>query len=568
MSGNRIVLIVDDDMPQRLVLRSQLEGLGYPVVEATNGLEAVRVFEETEPHMVFMDIVMPEMDGYQAASIIKQRCGQRFVPIIFLTALTDEHQLARCIEAGGDDFLMKPVGRIVLESKIRSLERIGALHAQIHALYGQVQQEQKLAEEVFSNAVLANNVALDRIDTLHRPAALFSGDVLLTAYSPAGDLNVMLGDFTGHGLAAALGALPASEAFRAMTAKGFSADQIIRGIGGKLYALLPTSLFMAAQFVSISHDLRHITVCNCGMPDILVLGKEGEIKQRIQSAALPLGIAADANYGHLVTHLDITPGDRVLMVSDGVTDVRNPQGDYFGETGFIEALEQATAGESVVERLAEVLREFAGDAPQDDDISLAEIPCVPEILPAWSMEDSVFENRSRSAEEQAEDPGEGRLEFSLFLHGRRLAQADPVPLIINNLQEMDEIAVHRRTLFTILTELYVNALDHGVLGLDSSLKGSAEGFAHYYAERERLLSELKDGYVRIRVRVSPAAEGKDVEIFIEDSGSGFRFRPFLEDAEHSTGYAGRGIRLVRELCKSFSYEEPGNRVRAVFGLQS
>src|SRR5690606_26767255 len=91
-----------------------------------NGLEAVMLFEQERPQLVLMDALMPVMDGFEAARRIKASAGESLVPIIFLTSLTESEGLVRCLEAG-DDFLAKPYNRVILEAKIRAMDRLRRL---------------------------------------------------------------------------------------------------------------------------------------------------------------------------------------------------------------------------------------------------------------------------------------------------------------------------------------------------------------------------------------------------------------------------------------------------------
>jgi len=99
--------------------------------------------------------------------------------------------------------------------------------------------------------------------------------------------------------------------------------------------------------------------------------------------------------------------------------------------------------------------------------------------------------------------------FSLELHAQTLRNFDPLPLLLHILVESPELAVHKGVLYTILAELYSNALDHGVLGLDSSMKADAKGFATYYSQREMLLNDLMQGYIRFNIKhVTTSTGGK------------------------------------------------------------
>lgn len=555
-------LVADDERTNRIMLGAILGQIGYEVIQATNGADAVELFKTEQPDIILMDVMMPIMDGYQAVNEIKAIPSDKFTPVIFLTGVSSEQDLAKCIEVGGDDFLTKPVSTTLLKAKIQSMERFSHLHRQVNMLYARTQQDQRLAEEIFASAVVSENVALHSIHTLLKPAELFSGDVLLTAYSPSGDLNLLMGDFTGHGLAAALGAMPASEVFRAMTNKGYSVQQILSAINSKLLGLLPTGMFMATQFVTISHTLDHVYVSNCGMPEILIINGSGnQIKHRTPSLGIPLGISSDIDFNDFIEVVKITPGDRILLASDGVTEAINDRKEQFGSHRLEAAITNRRAGESAIAAISNSLDIHCGEALQADDISLAEIPCNTDLLPDINTE---LPHETYNADHVTESMVSGSVDFSLTLYGKRLCDADPIPLLINHIHEIDGLGGHRRILYTILTELYANALDHGVLGMNSSLKETQDGFTHYFTEREQRLEGLADGYIRINLSSRSSADGGEIVINVKDSGAGFDFEHYRFDTTDYSRLFGRGLQLLNELCSSLRFIEPGNQVEAVY----
>lgn len=574
---NPAVLLVDQ-APVCLSLRGLLESEGFQVTEVTNASEILPYFNQTKPDIVFIDYEISASDNHESISVMLAEEKHRFLPIIFLSAHSDEQAYTTCIDLGGHDYLTKPVSKNLLKAKLHLIERIRKIHTEAQRLHDQVRMEQELAETVFNGAVIADNLKLDCLNTIIKPAEAFNGDVLLSAHAPSNDLYILLGDFTGHGLAAALGALPAAEVFRAMTAKGFSPHQIVAAINQKLHGLLPTGMFFAIQFVVINHDLDYIKVINCGMPDILLLdGQSGAIKQRFNSRFHPLGIVAEAEFHDLFSRAKIIPGDRILLVSDGVTEARNSRNENFGKMRLEQAVQNRQNGDSVLDSILNALDTFCQDTPQTDDISLADIPCIAEVLPQWSQSGEVFSGSTPQDSEQigrAELPASNEfsqvpLEFSLTLPGNRLGNTDPIPLLINHLQEMEGLHKHRRLLFTLLSELYVNALDHGLLHLDSKLKNSAEGFSEYFMEREKRLQNLQTGSIYFRVQAYHTDQGGKIKIRIEDSGTGFDLSVLSDylktDPDHPSG---RGIQLLHSLCESVRYEEPGNKAEVVFSWTS
>lgn len=120
---NRSVLIADDDITNRAILRSMLQRDGYVVIEASDGREAVGLFEQHLPDIVLMDVMMPNMDGYEATRRIIQTKGDHVVSVIFLTGMTDDQALAQCLECGGDAFLTKPYSRAMLKAHLDAIAR-------------------------------------------------------------------------------------------------------------------------------------------------------------------------------------------------------------------------------------------------------------------------------------------------------------------------------------------------------------------------------------------------------------------------------------------------------------
>ena len=115
------ILVVDDDTLNRFLLVHMLEQQGYvDTFEGEDGVVALELAKRIKPALVLLDVVMPEMDGYEVATRLKKSAGDIYLPIIFITALEDEESLARCLEVGGDDFVAKPFDKVILAAKIRA----------------------------------------------------------------------------------------------------------------------------------------------------------------------------------------------------------------------------------------------------------------------------------------------------------------------------------------------------------------------------------------------------------------------------------------------------------------
>lgn len=565
------VLVVDYHDDDRATLANLLSSLDYKVLEAKDGRRAVAMFREHRPWLVITEAYLPELDGFEAVRQIKQAAGEAFVTALFVTRSRDDTTFERCVDAGGDDFLPAPLTSLaVLKAKLVALKRIVQLYREVQGLHQVLQREEEVAETLLSGAIEGDNAALDRVRIYKRPASTFCGDVHLTAYRPDGDLNVLLGDFTGHGLTSVIGALPLSETFRAMTRKGYSGEEVLQQINLKLKSLLPPGMFLACTLVQVCSTEKQVYIWNCGMPDALVLsGSDCCVKAEVGSADPPLGIMA--NFTPCAARvISVEPEDRVLLISDGVQEARNPEGEMFGDERLQMAACDGMAVHNLSDRVMFAINSFMNGRVQDDDVSLIEIPGSVNAPVAETA--AVFDVGTTSVPAGDHDGG---WVWAVQLEGRDLQRVNPVPMLISKVQEMEGNGEHWQVVYTILSELYTNALDHGVLGVDSALKSSAEGFARYFEVRDERLSELTGGSVSISVAFQPRMNaqtrvGGHLKIAVSDSGYGFDVSSWMdagrriEESEPLAALSGRGICLVRELADTLEYLDGGRTAEVSF----
>ncbi len=558
------VLIVDDEQANRLILQAMLKKSNHVVIEACDGQEAVELFEEHQPDLVLMDVMMPVMDGYEATSIIKQKSGSRFTPVIFLTAITDEDALVKCIEHGGDDFLTKPYNRTILQAKISAMERIRQLNSTISAqnkeledYHKYLQHEQEVAEKIFSKLMQQGENDLPMINAFREPAATFNGDIFLVSRQPSGVVYLLVGDFTGHGLAAALGALPATQIFYAMCNKGFAIEEIIIEINQRLKALLPTGMFLAASLLKLDPSTSTASIWHGGLPDIILVNGQDNSISKLTSQHLPLGVVGKNSLNYGAEHLHLNINDRIIIYSDGLIETFNKDGEIFGMERLDNLILSIPANiKNYVEKIIANLDEFRGDEVSHDDVTVVEFVC----------DDEFYNSRSEVVDESAiHNPRDWELSFT-FKH-ELLGRVDPLPILMNVLRDIQGLHKYKEDLFLILSELYMNALDYGVLHMDSSIKGDAGGFEKYYAERELRLKNLKNGWVKIVLADKKNGRNGYLTIIVEDSGKGFKPNECAEKGLGLESKHGRGVALIKLLATSLIYNEEGNRAEVLYEWQ-
>lgn len=554
------VLIAEDGAIDRLLLAQIVRRQGHEVITAEHGEQALALFIEQRPDLVLLDALMPVMDGFEAARRIKAQAGEHFVPIIFLTSLNEEQALVRCLQAGGDDFMAKPYSAVILAAKINALDRQRRLQAtvlqqrdELARHHHHLLNEQRVAKALFDKVAHAGCLHSATIRYLQSPYALFNGDLLMAARTPSGDLYVLLGDFTGHGLPAAVGAMPLAEIFHGMTAKGYGLAQMLREMNAKLKRILPVDMFCCALLVGLGLERGTLEVWNGGMPDAYHLTAHGQVLATLPSRHLPLGILAPEQFDDTTVVMPMALGERLLLLSDGVIETGDAQDRLFGVERLSEVLKANREPRHLFDEVMQALARFGG-RPRDD-ISLCDIAMLPrdERLP---LEPPTLDNHRSSPLDWS---------LSLVLHADSLKRFDPLPYLLQLLQEIDGLRASGGVLHSVLGELYTNALEHGVLGLDSRQKTDAQGFAEYYRERDRRLASLREGFVRIELKVEPIADGGRLTLEVSDSGTGFDIDDVLAHSAAHQSLSGRGLHLVRRLGVRAQWLDDGRRARVEFG---
>lgn len=561
------ILIVDDQRFNLDLLSYILQDYGYEFVEAENGQQALELYQADEDiELILMDVTMPVMDGYDATRAIKAYDLKRFTPIIFVTALDDEETLARCLDAGGDDFIGKPINENVLLAKLKAHSRTVDFHRELNEKNKQLRyhrqlmdREHAIVEHVFQNGMKRLDMDCDNITFHVSPMSMFNGDLFLAAPSPSGGVYLMLGDFTGHGLSAAIGCLPVSDIFYAMSAKQVGVAEIASEMNRRLQELLPSNMFLCACIIEMNHAGDRLSIWSGGMNDLLLLSPEGDKLEKVEAMHMPLGILDEKEFERDVRILKPALGSRLYAYTDGIIESHSPTGEMFGEERLEKLFDVPV--ENRVEQLFKAVEDFTEGSDQDDDISAFELVCS-----AVSHRDS--DSQTADVVSNIRQLLTLPWQINLSLKAEHMRAVEVVPQLLQVITNIQGLSRHQDLLFTVLSELYSNALEHGLLQLDSSKKVDAEGFSEYYRDRSERLSELGTGSIDFQLRVNPGTEGEPTKLLMSftDSGDGFDYKARVVDSLESGESFGRGMSLVESLCESIRYSDQGRRVEVSYLL--
>ncbi|MFD1217941.1 ATP-binding SpoIIE family protein phosphatase [Microbulbifer celer] len=494
---------------------------------------------------------------------LRQQGGLAPIPILFVqdlkSACAGEVPKADC-----DDIVIKPYNPGLMEMKLASIRRFRDFNRslitqrdRLRRHHADFLQEQANAREIFGN--LGNESCLDDTDAIRyhlSPRAVLNGDLLAATYTPDGKLVLMLADFAGHGLAAAVGAVPLTSIFYSMMPRGFSFSRVLREMNRKLFDLLPRQMFCCLVMLELDPRRNHLRLLNAGMPSPCLVRADGA-QELFVSRHLPLGVLADDQVDTAIVNYQVRAGDRLFLWSDGIHEARNLRGEHFGEERLLALLRKgAESGEAPSRELQDFDRILvavnAHAAEQHDDLSLVELDLSKPSLTKGDCPAVDYSGVRRGGRI-------GEWSIEICLAQEELREADPLPHLLSVLVQMPGAVRFREDLAIALGELFRNAMEHGVLGLDSSIKNTDEGFVRYYDLLEERRQQLDGGWIRISLRCDDWGGGGELQLQVEDSGSGF---PPCTRSGRGV-YSGRGLAMLRTVCRNLEFSPGSSLVRAV-----
>jgi len=324
-SNGQILIVDDDDASRRLLVRT-LSSAGYRCVECDSGAEALRVVRGNQPSLLLLDFAMPDLNG---AEVLKQLRSDSDpdvaqIPAIMLTGHGGEESEVRCLEAGADDFVTKPINTAVLRARIETQLRLRAMRRQLQRQNEELEEWRRNLERDLAAARLTQQSIIPHqpprlagweVAHCYRPVIQVGGDIY--GWLPVKDGRTLfwIADATGHGASAALLTTLAKLLFHHANIEHAAPAALMEAVNNDFRSIFGARSFMTAMCVALDAESGRASVVGAGHPPLLVGRANGGVES-IASVAPPLGLVERAQLSETI--VDLARGDVFLLYTDGL----------------------------------------------------------------------------------------------------------------------------------------------------------------------------------------------------------------------------------------------------------
>ena len=372
------ILVVDDDPLTLNMLVRALTSAGYPCRGCANGLSAWDELHAQPPSLVLLDLEMPDLDGAELVRRLRadKNPALAHIPTIMLTGHSGEQSEVRCLEAGADDFVTKPVNTTVLRARIETHLRLRLMRDQLRAQNEELEAWRHNLERDLAAARLTQQSLIPQkppmlpgwdVAAVFRPVIEVGGDIYGWVRMNDGRLLFWIADATGHGASAALITTLTKLLFHYGTVETPDPAGVMQAVNDDFRGIFGGRSFMTAMCVALDTETGQASVVGAGHPPLVVSRVDGKV-ELIASNAPPLGLVETPEF--IEKSVELGPGDSFLLYTDGLFGATDKHRQRFTPAQLGDAI--GTAPKNAEMMLKKTLRMIApGDGADQlpDDVA-------------------------------------------------------------------------------------------------------------------------------------------------------------------------------------------------------
>jgi sigma-B regulation protein RsbU (phosphoserine phosphatase) len=373
----KTLLLVDDEPANIQIVNSILKDI-YKTRIATNGAKALELASQVPaPDLILLDVMMPEMNGYEVCSRLKSADHTRDIPVIFLTGQTEIDDETKGFEVGAVDYIHKPFSPAVVQARVRTHLVLRGIREQLASQLKTIQGEMDTARQIQLSILPREIPAIKGLDIAARyiPMTSVAGDFYDFIPIDEKRIGILVADVSGHGMPAALISSMLKIALDGQIKCASDPARVLAGLNRALCGKFKGH-FVTAAYVFVDTEKQSICYAGAGHPPLILRDQSAAATREFVENGLFLGFFPEATYTSV--ELPFKPGDWGVLYTDGILETTDLSGEEFGVgrfKDFLESNHDLSAGQFVDRFLVELSRwsDAASGRESEDDITLLAI---------------------------------------------------------------------------------------------------------------------------------------------------------------------------------------------------
>ena len=383
------VLVVDDNELNRDLLSRRVRRLGHEVEMAVDGRDALARVAAEPFDLVLLDIMMPELNGYEVLERLKADDALRHVPVIMISAVDDMASVIRCIGLGAEDYLPKPFDPVLLKARVGASLARKRLHDREARYARSLERELEIGRDIQRGFLPASLPTPDgwEVAAVFRPARQVAGDFYDVFALPGGALMLVVADVCDKGVGAALFMALFRSLFRAVATADDgapdapdapdAADALDAGEARLRRALTVTNDYIARTHgdanmfatlfaAALDPATGRVAWANGGHEPPAILGPAG-VRERLAPTGPAVGMLPELPFG--VERTQLAPGETLVAFTDGITECRDAAGGFLDAAAADALLTPAGSAGALLARMSDCVTAHAGGGELWDDVT-------------------------------------------------------------------------------------------------------------------------------------------------------------------------------------------------------